>query len=208
VADPKDSSTKFGLTRGKAILIAVLGTVLVAIVYVQFGRHEQVARGEPTAYRPPRRSGVIPAAVATKQGNVAAAAGPGAKEATPVQLIDESRWTAPELAKVTAYDPFKLPDAFPQSMRLVGNGKATGKDDLVAAAKADKAKKQAEASLKFQTRLKELKQRGVTVVMGDGDQYAAMIDDRTLHVGDKIDGFTVIAIDDENGVVIERKGSP
>jgi hypothetical protein len=208
VADPKDSSTKVGLTRGKLILIAVLGTVLVVVLYVQFGRREQGATGAPTAYRPPRRSGAVPAALATKQGNVAAATEASTKEAASVQLIDESRWKAPELAKVTAYDPFKLPDAFPQSMRFVGGSKATGKDDLVAAAKADKAKKQAEASLRFQTRLKELKQRGVTVVLGDGDQYAAMIDDRTLHVGDKIDGFTVIAIDDKNGVVIERKGSP
>ena len=40
------------------------------------------------------------------------------------------------------------------------------------------------------------------------DEWAAMIDDRILHVGDQIDGFTVVAIDDRNGVVIERKDSP
>ena len=55
--------------------------------------------------------------------------------------------------------------------------------------------------------LEELKQRGVHVIVREGDQYVAWIGDRMLHVGDKINGFTVTAIDTD-GVHIERKESP
>lgn len=210
MADAQASSAKSGLTRGKAILIGLLGIVLLAVLYVQFGRHEKLTAGEHAAYRPPRRLPAKPAgtAAANAATHLTSAAGPATNGATPVQVIDESRWKSPELTKVIAYDPFKLPDTFPQPMRLASSGKTPSKADLAAAAKADDANKRTQALGKLQTRMKELKQRGVTVIVGEGDQYAAMIDDRMLHVGDKIDGFTVIAIDDQNGVVIERKDSP
>jgi hypothetical protein len=210
VADAHDLSTKGSLTRGKAILIGVLGIVLVVILYMQFGRRELTNSGNPTAYRPPRRyGGTTTAAMATKPTNITAATASNTKEeAAAVQVIDESHWKAPVLAKVIAYDPFRLPDMFPHLVRPLPGSKASSKADLAAAAKAENEKKRAEALGKLHTQMKELKRRGVTLILGEGDQYAAMIDDRMLHVGDKIDGFTVIAIDDENGVVIERKDSP
>ena len=78
---------------------------------------------------------------------------------------------------------------------------------LIAAAAADDAKKLAEAVEKLHMQLEELKQRGVHVIVREGDQYVAWIGDRMLHVGDEINGFTVTAIDPD-GVHVERKESP
>ena len=55
--------------------------------------------------------------------------------------------------------------------------------------------------------LEELKQRGVHVIVLEGNDYVAWIGDRKLHVGDTINEFTVTAIDPD-GVHVERKESP
>jgi hypothetical protein len=43
------------------------------------------------------------------------------------------------------------------------------------------------------------------VIVRERDQYAAMIGDRIVHVGDEINGFTVTVIDPASGVRVERK---
>jgi hypothetical protein len=48
------TSSKSGLTRGKAILIGVLAVALIGVLYVQFGRGGEKPAGEPSNYRPPR----------------------------------------------------------------------------------------------------------------------------------------------------------
>ena len=54
MADPQNATKQGGLTRGKAILIAVLGVVLVGVLYMQFGRGGAGASSEPSAYVPRR----------------------------------------------------------------------------------------------------------------------------------------------------------
>jgi biotin-(acetyl-CoA carboxylase) ligase len=78
----------------------------------------------------------------------------------------------------------------------------------MAAAAADDAKKLAEEVMKLHMELEELQQQGVHVIVRDGDQYAAVIGERMLHVGDKINDFTVTAIDPDGSVHIEKKDSP
>jgi hypothetical protein len=206
VAKAQGSSSKNSLTRGKAILIGVLGIVLLAILYMQFGRHETSAN--PRAYRPPRPPGARKlATMGAKATNAATVAAPAST--APTQVIDKSQWTPPQLAMVVSYDPFKLPKAFPQSVRVVAGSNGQTKGELAASSEADKAKRAAERLGKIHLQLKEMKARGVSVIVGEGDQYAAMIDDRIVHVGDKINGFTVVEIDDQDGtVVIEKKDSP
>jgi hypothetical protein len=200
------------LTRGKAILIAVLGVVLVVVLYVQFGRRGETLAAETAEYRP-RQTPATPApAPATAAATPATQATPGAKapvgtQVVSVPIIDETKWKAPPLAKVVAFDPFALPAAFPQPVKVTKDGKVLNTEGLIAAAAADDAKRLADAIEKLQTELEELKQRGVHVIIRERDQYAAMIGDRMLHVGDEINGFTVTAID-PNGVHVERKESP
>src|SRR4051812_33244846 len=129
------------------------------------------------------------------------------KNALVALLIDERRWKSPKLDTIVAYDPFALPAAFPQPPKVASGNKGKDGKALIEAAAADDAKKLAEAIEKLHMDLAELKQRGVHVIVGEGDRYVAWIGERKLHVGDKINGFTVTAIDTD-GVHIERKESP
>jgi hypothetical protein len=209
-----ETSSKKGLTRGKAILIGVLAVALVAVLYVQFGRGGEKASGEAAGYRPPRPAlAVQPVNSMAKPVTLASATTPSnaqaskEKGAAMVPLIDGTRWKSPKLETIAAYDPFALPPAFPQPPKLTAGGKVIGADGLIAAATADDAKKMAEAVEKLHMELEDLRQRGVHVIIRQGDQYVAWIGERMLHVGDKINDFTVTAIDTD-GVHIERKESP
>lgn len=209
MAEPKSSAKKGGLTRGKAILIGILSVVLVAILYVQFGRGGEKSGSEAAGYRPPRSAlAVQPASAAANAVTLAAATGPAGKDkncaATPI--IDGARWKSPQVATVVAYDPFALPAAFPQPKVAIGKKGKDG-EELIAEAAAADAKKLADEVEKLHMELEELRQRGVHVIVREGDQYAAVIGDRMLHVGDKINEFTVTAIEPD-GVHVERKESP
>ena len=116
--------------------------------------------------------------------------------------FDETKWKSPELTMVVAYDPFALPSAFPQPVRTAAGGQAVDGDDGSDAETA--AAKLAEAIESLQTELRALQERGVHVIIRGRDQYVAMIGDRTVHVGDEINGFTVTAIEPD-GVRVERK---
>lgn len=207
---------KQGLTRGKAILIGILSVVLVAVLYLQFGRHGETPASESAAYRPPRPAVAVkpvgqPAETVTLATAKIPATGPANKEKIDVaaELIDKTRWKSPPLAKVVGYDPFALPAAFPQPPKLTAGGATHGSSkELIAAAAADDAKRLAEAMERLHAQLDELKEQGVHVIIREGDQYVAWINDRKLHVGDKISGFTITAIDPDGGVLIERKESP
>ena len=208
--------SKTGLTRGKAILIGVLSVVLVVILYVQFGGKGEKPADEAANYRPPRPALAVQTATSTtKPMTVASSAVPSNgqaskdKGAVPAALIDETRWKSPKLETVVAYDPFALPPAFPQRA-TVKVGKTNGGDALIAAVTADDAKKLAEAVKKSHMELEELRQQGVHVITRDleGGQFVAWIGDRKLHVGDEINGFTVTAIDPDDGVHVEKKESP
>jgi hypothetical protein len=219
VAEAQTSSKK-GLTRGKAILIGILSVVLVAVLYVQFGGKTEKPTSEATGYRPPRPAlAVQPANSTAKPVTLASAKSPTNAQVSNAQmgkdkgaatalLIDETRWKSPKLDTIVAYDPFALPPSFPQPPKLAAGAKGNGAESLMAAAAADEAKKMADEIVKQRMELEELRQRGVHVILRKGDEYVAVIGDRMLHVGDKINEFTVTAIDPDDGVHIERKESP
>jgi hypothetical protein len=218
VADADSPSKKGKLTRGKAILIGVLAVVLLVVLYVQFGGRNEKPSGAAAGYRPPSAAvAVQPVTPETKPVTPAVASitpsapvGKG-KDIAVVPMINETHWKSPPLATVVAYDPFALPPAFPQPPKVARGGKSADGKDLIAVAKADDAKRAAEAVEQLHLQLEELKQQGVHVVVRQGDHYVAVVGDRVLHVGDEINGFTVTSIDpaDPDGVVhIERKESP
>ncbi len=210
-----NSSSKKGLTPRKAILIGFLSVVLVVILYVQFGGEAAKPAGEVTKYRPPRPAvAVQPLNSSGSPVTLASATTPAntltnkdTKLVAP-RLIDETRWKSPKLATVVAYDPFALPSAFPQQPKGIQDPKAKGADGLIAAVAADDAKKLAEAVEQLHMQLEELRQRGVHVITRQDGKWVAWIGERKLQVGDTINGFTVTAIDPDDGVHVERKESP
>lgn len=203
MANSQTGAQKHGLSRGKAVLIAVLSIVLLLVLYVQFGRNmgdtgeldgETVAMDAP-AQRLPRTAQAPPATPSVE----------AAEDDTHAALLefDQARWKPPEVSKVIAYDPFARPAGFPQPPSLASLAVAEG-DTLTA---EEKSKQLADALAELRTQLDELKERGVHVIVGQQDQYVAMIGDRTIHVGDDINGFTVTKIDPQEGVRVEWKGS-
>jgi len=202
VADAQSAKQRGGLTRGKAALISVLLVVLLGVLYLQYGRSSETSSTEPVVNTERRR----PAAAPAKQPPTAATAKKTQNESGPpvavAAAVNEVRWKSPSLVEVVDYDPFALPATFPKPSVIDPTG--AGGEGLVAAAAADDAKSLAEAIAQLQVQLEELKQRGVQVIVRERDQYVAMIGDRTVHVGDEINGFTVTEID-PTGVRVERK---
>jgi hypothetical protein len=191
-----------GLTPGKAALIGALAIVLVGVLYWQFSGANS-SPNLPAAGEAPHR----PVAIAAKQAPATPVTKTGHPESKPftevAAVVDPSAWKSPKLTEVMAYDPFAVPSAFPKPQAI--DAKSGKGDGLVAAAQADDAKKMAEAVALLEMQLRELEQRGVQVIVRDRNQYAAMIGDRIVHVGDEIDGFTVTVIDPASGVRVERK---
>jgi hypothetical protein len=196
VAESKSALQQAGLTRGKAVLIAVLAVVLFGVVYLQYGRSGTGELYPPESASQPRLPARTPqaAAVVEEQGE--------ARLDVAMAEFDEARWHPPELAEVIAYDPFALPPEFPQPPRAVLDPElAAGGDDSTAAFNAQQL---TDAVEQMQQRLAELQQRGVHVIVNLRDEYVAMIGDRTIRVGDEINGFVVTAIEPD-GVRVERK---
>ena len=206
MADTKKANGKRGPSRGKIVLIAILAVVLVGVLYIQFGgAGESVVSSEPAGYKPRRPVVTLAAATApaATTGDTKAAADNGAIAA--VAFVDDARWKSPNLSDVIEHDPFALPATFPKPELLEASAASGG--DMVAAAAADDAKRLADAIDQLQRQLAELQQLGVQVVVRERDQYVAMVGDRTLHVGDEINGFIVTEIDPQEGVRVERKGT-
>jgi hypothetical protein len=211
MAESSKAQTSGGLTRGKAILIAVLGVVLLVVLYVQFGRGGDT-NSNAVGYIP-RRPLVVPPAssesTAATAGNAGAAVAKKLesenKLSTTNVVVDETRWKSPNLAEVTDYDPFALPATFPKPEAEQAG--AASVDEVAATAAAEDAKRLADAIEQLQRELDDLEQMGVQVVVRERDQYVAMVGDRTLHVGDEIRGFIVTEIDPTRGVRVERKGA-
>lgn len=202
MANPKTAPRMPARSRGKALLIGALSIVLVVVLYVQFGRRaggsETVdAETASTPVPTPKLPSADKAATAEPSPE------PEAEMRAALLEFDQARWKPPELSKVVAYDPFALPAGFPRPSPL--GGLAVAEADAATAEESSKQLAEALAELRMQ--LDELKERGVHVIVGQKDQYVAMIGDRKVHVGDEINGFTVIKIDPKEGVRVEWRGS-
>jgi hypothetical protein len=203
VGEPQALSQKIGLTRGKAALVGVLAIALAIVVYIQYGPSgqsdvEAVATETRVPHPPGDMAGrTLPVSQATAEvpetiARLATTAG-----------FDQSKWQPPELAAVVSYDPFALPPAFPQPPRGAG-GSQLAADGEQAADRQSPADQLADAVEALRMELAALQERGVHVILRERNQYVAMIGDRTVHVGDEINGFTVTAIEPD-GVLVERK---
>jgi hypothetical protein len=190
-----------GLTPAKLILIGVLSLVLLAVLYIQFGSSSAETASPP--YEPPHCRPAVaatqPAAPKPVDDNKQTAT---TADAVPKKAEITSNWQTADVATAVQYDPFALPPLFPQRIQEAKDNKlakdAVETDDGHADAAA-----RAESLKELTTEFSQLQRQGVRVIMQKQDKYVAMIGDKTIHVGDDIDGFTVVAID-ANGVRVAR----
>jgi hypothetical protein len=202
VAEQKTLAQQAGASPKKLALIGVLAVILLGVLYYQFAP----SGGDDPAETPrTARAERLPrSASATAKGTGKSAADDGKSPEFLLESVDRRQWKAPALETVARYDPFALPAAFPQPVAPSLPG-VKGADGVIVAADATvDAESQAETIAESQAKLAELKQRGVRVIIQGKKQATAVIGDRTVHVGDDVDGFTVKAIQPD-GVVVERK---
>ena len=200
MADEKELTKRIGLTQGKMVLIGVLAVALLGVIYIQYGSdgtEDAVAGVDLTSETPSPRSAspapTSPAVAASQAADAPKASAPGS--------LNPTLWKTPDLTTIVEYDPFALPPAFPRPVQVADGGAGEGSGATDAATKASQL---ADTVAKLRTDLDELQQRGVRVIVKQHDQYVAMIGDRTIHVGDEINGFTVTAIEPD-GVHVEKK---
>jgi hypothetical protein len=192
---------QLGASPKKLVLIGVLMVVLAGVLYVQFGGSAGGGTGEEgthaRAARLPKRPAASGSATAKEE-----AKGNDQKEEFLLASVERRQWKMPALADVVRYDPFALPAAFPQPVVAGGPLSKTADGGVVDAEGTTDEMQRADAIASIQAKLQELQQRGVRVII-QGRNQAAVIGDRTVHVGDDVDGFTVKAIKAE-GVIVER----
>ncbi len=189
--------SKVDATPGKLVLISVLAVVLIAVLYKQFGG-STTAVDRPARRPKPARPSVAsraPAGDADKRRRDAVVTA----DDTAAQPVNEVVWRPPPLAEVVEYDPFSLPYRFPQP-RPQGADESSA-DSGTRKPGVDPA---VQAAQQLNERLEQLRQQGVQVILKEQDEYVALIGDRTIHVGDEIDGLTVTEIT-PRGVRLERK---
>jgi hypothetical protein len=190
-----------GASPQKLALIGILAVILVGVLYFQFAGSSDDERTE--AVRTARADRLPRRAIEGGKGDGKLSGGDGKSPEFLLESVDRRQWKSPALDEIVRYDPFALPAAFPQPAVAMPPG-VKGSDVVVAADTETDVEAQAQAIAGVQAKLAELQQRGVRVIIQGKKQATAVIGDRTVRVGDDVDGFTVKAIQ-ADGVVVERK---
>jgi len=191
-----------GLTPGKMALMAVLAVVFLGVLYVQL---RGTSAKSPAVVAPPTAAPKSSAgqSKANESHDARAAAHATARKKTVVH----GNWQPPAITTVVEYDPFARPASFPQPFAAEAAGalaqnEAQSREDASTQRAAIAAERE-----QMQSQLAGLRQQGVRVIIKRNDQYVAIVGEKEVHVGDQIDGFTVIAID-ADGVRVAKDLSP
>jgi hypothetical protein len=181
---------QYGMTPGRAAIMAVLALALVAV----WG---------PQLFSSGDSEPVIAVATPPKPKPAAAVARPAVSLLTAKPLtakpLTASTATAPKpqkkraLPKFTAseagaYDPFAAPAWSPAAVSLAAGSGVGG------------------STADAEDRFKAIRSRGVAMILVSPDGKAAQLGDRTVRIGDQIDGFEVIDIT-PTGVVFMPAGT-
>jgi hypothetical protein len=170
------TNSKSAVSPRQLLVIGVLGVILAAVLIMQLS-------GEPAA---------SPAATDPK---AAGPLRPAAKQPTPADPAaareSKSAWPKAALAEVVGHDPFAVRDTL-----VVKKGPEEKKDQA--------QKKKQENARRKQERdqaLAALRRRGASTVFVGPQGAAAVVGPRVVRVGDELDGYRVVSIDNE-GVLL------
>ena len=183
-----------GASRGRLILVAVLGVVLISVSVYQFAGSKSPSP-EKKAKTGARRRGPGRAA------NIPAAAKPSKDpdsdaqndEAQALADVRQKEWPAMHVGVVATHDPFGRP---PWARRRVAEKPAVRTASLPQSVN--------QLAQRQQEMLDELNKQGVRLILRDKSGSVAVIGERRLREGDLIDdlGLRVTRID-EQGVTLE-----
>jgi len=175
----------------KLALAVVLSVAFVVVLIIQFGG---VSSGDDDAR--PESGGKARAQIPhSKRGTKAA----GDDARTQPAEDSAERWPRVELADVLKYDPFATPPAFSDQ------GSATvSPEEQRRQAEQKRREELLQKQAEREKALEKLQKEGVKAILGSSrGGTVAVIGSRTIHVGDKLDGFRVVAIKPD-GVVLQE----
>jgi hypothetical protein len=185
------ASPRPAVTPRQLLFIAVLGVILAVVLIVQFGG----ASGGPDDSQGGSRPQAAPSGAAQPAQRQSAAGpqaagspAPGVKTAPGTPRPASPPW--PKLSGQVAgqYDPFAMPEP------LARQAKAQRPDD----SPGGKAGSRNPAT---DPALMALRRKGTDAILRDGQGAVAVIDKRVVRVGDVLQGYRVVSIDDD-GVLL------
>ena len=189
---------KPAVTPRQVLLIAVLGVILAVVLIVQLGgatgRPEEGPRGSSP------RTAVSGAAQPSDPKILAGAKpavgpAPTAKTAEPAARPAGPPWPKISGQAAAQYDPFAMPE--PLARQAMAQGQDSSRDGKGAAAQRNSASHPA---------LVALRSKGTSAVLRDQNGAVAVIDNRVVRVGDVLQGYRVVSIDDD-GVLLAPSDS-
>jgi len=223
VANKPTKAQQLGATPGKLALVGVLAVVLLGVLYSKYGDNTDQAAlpiAPPPAPAPSKPVTPAPQPVETVSAPLATVNEPRKKTGA------TDNWQSPALATVVDYDPFHLQASLQQADKDWELAQAAA---LQAKLVAERAKQLKEATLAkmaaleqaeqdrlaaieaerkaSESELQGLRKQGVGVIIKKEKEFVAMVGDQEIHVGDEINGFTVVAID-ANGVQLVKELNP
>jgi len=202
---------RIGLTKGKAIAIAVLGFIFIGVLVSNF----MPASPKPSSdKRAAKRESRRPAAARRQlvRQPVRSTTRSRSNNTTSQQtLVNRSTLTWPEfkLADVVKHDPFALPVALrPKVVETKPDTNQTDEinqqalqleRDRLEIARQEKLIKRKEQM----ERLRELQKAGVGIAMVSPEAKVITVGDKKLQVGDLLEGFRIVEIRPDGSVVVE-----
>jgi hypothetical protein len=189
---------KTAVTPRQLLLIAVLGVVLAVVLIVQFGpaagRPEGGQRGPGTRSAAPATAG--PSSPQAPSGaKPAAGEAPSARAAAAPSGPPGPPWPKLSAEAAGQYDPFAMPE--PLARQAAAQGKNSPRDGKGAAPQRHSPSHPA---------LVALRSKGTGAVLRDRNGAVAVIDNRVVRVGDVLQGYRVVSIDDD-GVLLAPSDS-
>jgi hypothetical protein len=177
--------------RRKLVLVAVLAVILVVVLIVQFGGDSSAKQAGPQNDAGKDQASAPNKASATPKTH-------NAKKA-PTAQRNSQRWSILDLADVLGYDPFANLPALADQQEPTDTPPDSQRQQKPAGPSEEMLRRRAEQ----EQALDRLRQEGVTIFVGSGNDRVAVVGSETIEVGDLLDGFRVIAIEPD-GVVLEQ----
>lgn len=172
---------RIGATPGKLALIGVLALVLGYVVISQLpGGGSSSAESEPPSPRVPRRAAKSTTSDSTRSSEAVAV-----REA----------WPQPDLEQAVATDPFAQP-LWARTDQAAAGESSPQQSAAQVAQSAEAAKSQA---------LAKLRAEGAAVIVVLDGKPLALVGERQVRIGDRLEGFYVQDIT-ESGIVLGSEG--
>lgn len=193
----KNTEIRPRVTAKQWSIVAVLAVVFAVVLVMQFGSSET-----------PSQPGGSPQATDASQGPAGAsrAANARGKARGPTSPQPDHPWPTYSLATVLKFDPFAAPSILAEDRGgLQPSGVAASAEQQKAQedeARRKEAERKEAARKERERVLAEIQKAGVQMIMSTDQGFVAVVGTKTVHVGDRLQGFRVKEIKPD-GIILE-----